>query len=69
MILADGPLWAHQRRYTLRHMRDFGFGTWSATLENLMQQEIRDVLDVLNGRKEDKVCLQPTAAASVCTRQ
>jgi len=27
------------------------------------------VVDVLNGRKEDKVCLQPTAAASVCTRQ
>jgi len=53
----------------LRHMRDFGFGTRSATLENLMQQEIQDVVDVLNGRKEDKVCLQPTAAASVCTRQ
>lgn len=65
MILADGPLWAHQRRYMLRHMRDFGFGTRSATLENLMQQEIQDVVDVLNGRKEDKVCLQPTAAASV----
>jgi len=40
----------------LRQMRDFGFGTRSATLENLMQQEIQDVVDVLNGRKEDKVC-------------
>lgn len=50
----------------LRHMRDFGFGTRSATLENLMQQEIQDVVDVLNSRKEDKVCLQSTAAASVC---
>jgi hypothetical protein len=37
-------------------MRDFGFGTRSVTLENLMQQEIQDVVDVLNGRKEDKVC-------------
>jgi len=46
-------------------MRDFGFGTRSATLENLMQQEIQDVVDVLHGRKEDKVCLQCTAAASV----
>lgn len=54
VILADGPLWAHQRRYMLRHMRDFGFGTRSATLENLMQQEIQDVVDVLNGKKEDK---------------
>lgn len=47
----------------LRHMRDFGFGTRSATLENLMQQEIQDVVDVLNGRKEDKVCLQQTVFA------
>jgi hypothetical protein len=37
-------------------MRDFGFGTRSVKLENLMQQEIQDVVDVLNGRKEDKVC-------------
>ena len=65
MILADGPLWAHQRRYMLRHMRDFGFGTRSATLENLMQQEIQDVLDVLNCKKEDKVCLQPTEVVFV----
>jgi hypothetical protein len=50
-------------------MRDFGFGTRSATLENLMQQEIQDVVDVLNGRKEDKVCLQPTAAASAGLQQ
>lgn len=46
-------------------MRDFGFGTRSAALENLMQQEIQDVVDVLNGKKEDKVCLQSTAVVSV----
>ena len=49
----------------LRHMRDFGFGTRSVTLENLMQQEIQDVVDILNGRKKDKVSLQPAASASV----
>ena len=58
VILTDGPLWAHQRRYMLRHVRDFLFGTRSATLENLMQQEIQDVVEILNGRKEDKVCVQ-----------
>jgi hypothetical protein len=47
-------------------MRDFGFGTRSVTLENLVQQEIQDVVDILNGRKEDKVCVQPTVTASVC---
>jgi hypothetical protein len=30
-----------------------------------MQWEIQDVVDILNGRKED-VCVQPTAAASDC---
>ncbi|PNF22710.1 putative cytochrome P450 304a1 [Cryptotermes secundus] len=54
VILADGPLWAHQRRYMLRHMRDFGFGTRSASLENLVQQEIQDMVDILNGKKQDK---------------
>ena len=53
LILADGPAWAHQRRYMLRHMRDFGFGTRSNKLESLMQQEIQDVVDVLNGKKQD----------------
>jgi hypothetical protein len=46
-----------------RHIRDFLFGTRSATLENLMQQEIQDVVDILNGRE---VCVQLTATASVC---
>ncbi|XP_069687544.1 probable cytochrome P450 304a1 [Periplaneta americana] len=54
VILADGPLWAHQRRYMLRHMRDFGFGTRSVKLENLMEQEIQDVVEVLQGRKKDE---------------
>ena len=55
MILADGPAWAHQRRYMLRHMRDFGFGTRNIKLESLMEEEIKDVVDVLNGRKQDEV--------------
>jgi hypothetical protein len=42
----------------LRHMRDFGFGTRSVSLENLMQQEIQDMVEVLNGKKQDKVGLQ-----------
>lgn len=54
LILADGPAWAHQRRYMLRHMRDFGFGTRNVKLESLMEEEIKDVVDVLNGRKQDK---------------
>jgi hypothetical protein len=41
----------------LRHMRDFGFGTRSAPMENLMQQEIQDMVDVLNGKKQDKVSM------------
>jgi hypothetical protein len=47
-------------------MREFGFSTRPATLENLMQQEIQDVVDIPNGRKEDKFCVQHTATVSVC---
>lgn len=54
LILADGPLWAHQRRYMLRYMRDFGFGTRSVKLESLVEQEMQDVIEVLHGRKKDE---------------
>jgi hypothetical protein len=35
-------------------MRDFGFGKRYEKMENLMKKEIKEVVDVMNGRKEDK---------------
>jgi hypothetical protein len=50
----DGEFWENQRRFSLRHMRDFGFGRRYNELENV-EDEIQDVLDLLHGRREDKV--------------
>lgn len=43
VIFTDGELWREQRRFTLRHLRDFGFGTKS--LENVMLDEITELAD------------------------
>jgi hypothetical protein len=54
-MLTDGQFWEEQRRFSLRHMRDFGFGRRFAQLEDIGKEEIQDILDLLNGRREDKV--------------
>jgi hypothetical protein len=36
-------------------MRDFGFGRRFSQLEDIGKEEIQDILDLLNGRREDKV--------------
>ncbi|PNF32313.1 hypothetical protein B7P43_G16248 [Cryptotermes secundus] len=54
ITLADDGMWENQRRFSLRHMRDFGFGRRFAELEDIGKEEIQDMLDLLNGRREDK---------------
>jgi hypothetical protein len=55
IVFTDDVFWEQQRRFSLRHMRDFGFGRRFAELENVAKEEIQDMLDLLNGRREDKV--------------
>jgi hypothetical protein len=55
IIFTDGEFWENQRRFSLRYMRDFGFGRRFNELENVEKDEIQDVLDLLHGRREDKV--------------
>jgi hypothetical protein len=55
IIFTDGEFWEKQRRFSLQHMRDFGFGRRYNELENVEKDEIQDVLDLLHGRREDKV--------------
>jgi len=38
VLLSDGPIWAEQRRFTLRTLRDFGFG--KAKMEDLINEEV-----------------------------
>ena len=43
MIFSDGRLWQEQRRFTLRHLRDLGFGKTS--IEDQMMDEISELID------------------------
>jgi hypothetical protein len=36
-------------------MREFGFGRRFPQLEDVMKEEIQDMLDLMNGRRVDKV--------------
>jgi hypothetical protein len=38
----DGPFWAEQRRFSLRHLRDFGFGKRS--LEGIIMDEAEELI-------------------------
>jgi hypothetical protein len=55
IIFTDDRYWVEQRRFALRHMREFGFGRRFRHHEDVVKEEIQDILDLLNGRREDKV--------------
>lgn len=40
--MTDGDLWKEQRRFTLRHLKDLGFG--KSSLEGIMIDEIHDFI-------------------------
>lgn len=42
LIFTDGPYWLELRRFTLRHLRNFGYGKTS--MENLIMQEVDDLI-------------------------
>lgn len=42
MIFNDGATWQEQRRFTLRHLRDLGFGKTS--IEDQMVDEVQDLI-------------------------
>lgn len=45
LMFIDGDFFREQRRFTLRHLRDLGFGRTSA--EDMIQDEIREVIRVI----------------------
>ncbi|KDR22559.1 methyl farnesoate epoxidase-like isoform X2 [Zootermopsis nevadensis] len=45
VFFSDGPFWVEQRRFTLRHLRDLGFG--KSIMETLISEEIEDVIKEL----------------------
>ncbi|XP_018357138.1 PREDICTED: probable cytochrome P450 304a1 [Trachymyrmex septentrionalis] len=47
IFFIEGPQWQEQRRFTLRHMRDFGFGRRQDKLESEIMDEMTLFLDIL----------------------
>lgn len=45
IIFTDSELWQEQRRFSLRHLRDLGFGKTS--IESQMMDEVHDLLEDL----------------------
>ncbi|XP_036145097.1 probable cytochrome P450 304a1 isoform X2 [Monomorium pharaonis] len=55
IFFIDGPKWHEQRRFALRHMRDFGFGRRQEKLESEIMDEMSLLLDIMkNGSIYDQ---------------
>ncbi|CAG7816040.1 unnamed protein product [Allacma fusca] len=55
ITLASGQEWQEQRRFTFRHLRDFGFG--KNYMEELIQEEVDELLGWLKYLGNNPVCL------------
>ncbi|XP_063865486.1 cytochrome P450 2J4-like isoform X2 [Scylla paramamosain] len=53
IISTSGDVWKNQRRFTLRTLRDLGFGR--STLEPIMQEELEELLKLFREREGEKV--------------
>lgn len=52
IFFTDGPFWKNQRRFALRHLRDYGFGRRFEELEIELGEEIKNLIDLIrNGPK------------------
>jgi hypothetical protein len=47
LIFTEGPYWLELRRFTLRHLRNFGYGKTS--MESLIMQEVDDLIKEMSG--------------------
>ncbi|CAH4035727.1 probable cytochrome P450 304a1 [Pieris brassicae] len=54
LFFTDGFFWHTQRRFSLRYMRDSGFGRRCEHLEEAMTQDFKELMDIVkNGPKND----------------
>ncbi|XP_072939445.1 probable cytochrome P450 304a1 [Epargyreus clarus] len=47
IFFTDDYFWHVQRRFSLRYMRDYGFGRRCGTLESVVDQEIKEMIDMV----------------------
>lgn len=49
IFFRDGEFWRKQRRFTLRYLRDFGFGRRFDELEIHIDEELRAFVELIKG--------------------
>ncbi|GLH16248.1 Putative cytochrome P450 304a1 [Gryllus bimaculatus] len=59
LFFTDGAFWAEQRRFALRHLRDFGFGRRMACAEDTLRDEVEELLALVRGECDDQVSPHP----------
>ncbi|XP_047100351.1 probable cytochrome P450 304a1 [Schistocerca piceifrons] len=64
IFFTEGPRWLEQKRFSLRNMRDFGFGRRSEKLEAEIAAELRDLVELIRGGREDQAVVRPSSGAS-----
>jgi hypothetical protein len=47
IFFTDGPFWLHQRRFTLRNLRDFGFGRRYQEYEVEVLDEMKNLVNII----------------------
>ena len=63
VISNDGESWVEQRRFTLRNLRDFGFGKNS--MENIVMEEVQTVINWMKKKEGQPVTLDRKFSLSV----
>jgi len=53
IVLANGRVWNEQRRFTMRHLREFGFG--KTDLESLILDEVTELVNWIKEQNEKPV--------------
>jgi len=61
--MSEGNTWETQRRFTLKHLRDFGFK--KNFMENLILDEVREVLVAFKENLDKPFCIEDTFNLSV----
>ena len=55
VINTEGSHWEAQRRFTLRHLRDFGFG--KTVMQELIMDEVKEVLEWIKKEERNPVSI------------
>ena len=65
IITTDGQYWVEQRRFALKHLKDFGFG--KVGLEGVIQEEVEELVKQLTKLDSQDIRLLASRCSFFCT--